>query len=117
LPHSIALAKTYGDAGLEVVTINFDDVDLNDGDAAPAAVRTLEKSVAPAPHLTNLQTKFGGSSESMDAFEITSGALPHYKLFDRKGQLRHTFELDPAAETEFTAADIDAAVAKLLAER
>jgi thiol-disulfide isomerase/thioredoxin len=112
LPHSIELAKQYGPAGFEVVTLNFDDPD-----AAETVVGTLEKSGAPEIHLTNLQSRFGGSTESMDAFEITSGALPHYKLFDRAGQLRHTFELDPAAAEQFTPADIDAAVTKLLAEQ
>lgn len=112
LPHSIDLAKEHSDAGLEVVTLNFDDPD-----SAESAVAILKRSGAPQSHLTNLQTKFGGSTESMDAFEITSGALPHYKLYDRTGKLRQVFELDPAAKQQFTPADIDAAVAKLLAEQ
>lgn len=112
LPHSVELAKLHADAGLEVVTLNFDDPD-----SADAATAILKKAGAPAAHLTNLQTKFGGSTESMDAFEITSGALPHYKLYDRQGRLRKVFELDPAAARQFTPADIDAAVAELLAER
>lgn len=111
LPHSIELAKQKGTDGLEVVTLNFDDPD-----SAQAAIAILKRSGAPAAQLTNLQTKFGGSTESMDAFEITSGALPHYKLFDRQGQLRKVFELDPSAKQQFTPADIDAAVAELLAE-
>lgn len=112
LPHSIELAKQHGSSGLEVITLNFDDPD-----SADAAIATLEKSGAPVAHLTNLQTAFGGSTESMDAFEITSGALPHYKLYDRQGKLRRVFELDPAAKQQFTPADIDAEVSKLLAER
>ncbi|MGD9636691.1 MAG: TlpA family protein disulfide reductase [Pirellulales bacterium] len=111
LPHSLALAKEHGDDGLEVVTLNFDDPD-----SAESAVAILKKSGAPAANVTNLQTKFGGSTESMDAFEITSGALPHYKLYDRQGKLRQTFELDPSAKEQFTPADIDRAVAELLAE-
>jgi hypothetical protein len=63
-----------------------------------------------------LQCKSGTSSESFDAFEIASGALPHYKLYDRTGKLRRTFELDPSAKKQFTPADIDAAVTELLAE-
>ena len=117
LPHSIALARQHADAGFEVVTLNFDDVDAAVPVATSPAVMILKKSGAPAAHLTNLQTKFGGSTESMDAFEIASGALPHYNLFDRTGQLRRTFELDPAAKKQFTTADIDAAVAELVAER
>lgn len=116
LPHSIDLAREHGDAGLEVVTLNFDDVDMEDGDSTATATAILKKSGAPAAHVTNLQTRLGGSTESMDAFEITSGALPHYKLYDRQGQLRKVFELDPAANKQFTPAEIDATVADLLAE-
>jgi thiol-disulfide isomerase/thioredoxin len=116
LPHSIELARQRGGDGLEVVTLNFDDVDLEDSEAGESAKAILKKSGAPDDHLTNLQTKFGGSTESMDAFEITSGALPHYKLYDRTGKLRQVFELDPSAKKQFTPADIDHAVANLLAE-
>jgi len=114
LPHSIDLAKQHADDAFEVVTLNFDDVDSEDSDSAAAAI--LKRSGAPTAHLTNLQTKFGSSTESMDAFEITGGALPHYKLYDRQGQLRKVFELDPSAEQQFTPADIDRAIANLLAE-
>jgi hypothetical protein len=52
----------------------------------------------------------------MEAFAIDGGALPHYKLYDRHGQLRHTFALDPSASEQFTSEDIDAAVVALLME-
>jgi len=42
--------------------------------------------------------------------------VPHYKLYDRAGRLRHTFELDPLAREQFTPQEIDAAVEQLLAE-
>ncbi len=109
LPHAAELARQHPDTDFAVVTLNFDNPD-----AAEQVRSVLER--AGASGLTNLQSKFGGSSESMDAFEIASGALPHYKLFDRKGKLRRTFELDPSAKTQFGPADIDAAVAALLAE-
>lgn len=111
LPHSIALAKLHGAEALAVVTLDFDDPD-----SADQVRRVLAKSGAAAADVTNLQAKLGSSSEAMDAFEIASGALPHYKLFDRQGRLRQTFELDPTAAKQFTTADIDAAVEKLLAE-
>ena len=52
----------------------------------------------------------------MEAFDIQGGALPHYKLYDRTGRLRHTFALDPTADRQFTLQEIDAAVEQLLAE-
>ena len=52
----------------------------------------------------------------MDAFEIESGALPHYKLFDRKGELRATFAIDPSAAEQFTPEDVAEAIIELLEE-
>jgi thiol-disulfide isomerase/thioredoxin len=110
LPHSVALARAHAADGLAVVTVNFDDPD------AAANVRKVLAAAASTPPVTNLQSRLGSSTESMDAFEISSGALPHYKLIDRTGRLRQTFELDPSTRTQFTPADLDAAVAKLLAQ-
>lgn len=109
LPHAAELARQHPDADFAVVTLNFDDPDESQQVRA-----VLERAGAKA--LTNLQSNFGGSSESMNVFEIASGALPHYKLFDRKGKLRRAFELDPSAKTQFTLSDVDQAVAELLAE-
>jgi thiol-disulfide isomerase/thioredoxin len=110
LPRSVELTKRNTPA-LALVTLNFDDPD-----AAEQVGTVLAKAGANAAGVTNLQSKLGSSSESMDAFEIASGALPNYKLFDRQGKLRGTFELDPSAKKQYTPADVDAAVAKLLAE-
>lgn len=111
LPHSIELAKKHGVDGLAVVTLSFDDAD-----AAEQVGKVLAEAGAVAGGATNLQSKFGGSSQSMEAFEVSSGALPYYKLYDRTGKLRRTFALDPSAKRQFTPADIDAAVVELLAE-
>jgi thiol-disulfide isomerase/thioredoxin len=111
LPHSVERGKERGPQGLAVVTVNFDDSDATD-----AARKILETAGAGTAGVINLQSKLGGSSESMDAFEIASGALPHYKLYDRQGKLRQTFELDPTAKKQFTPEDVDSAIAKLLAE-
>jgi hypothetical protein len=75
---------------------------------------TLER--VGANRLTNLVSEYGGGSRSAEEFDVTGGAIPHYKLYDRSGKLRQTFGIDPAAERQYTPADIDAAVAKLLAE-
>lgn len=111
LPHTAELAKEHRGDGLKVVAISFDDPD-----SADQVRKALEGAGANAAGVVCLQCKSGTSSESFDAFEITSGALPHYKLYDRTGKLRRTFELDPSAKKQFTTADIDAAVSELLAE-
>src|SRR5262245_12113147 len=101
LPHSVELAKNHAAAGLAVVTLNFDDPD-----AAEQVRAGLTRAGAGSSNVTNLQTTLGSGTEAMDAYEITSGALPHYKLYDRQGKLRQVIELDPAAKTQFTTADI-----------
>ena len=109
LPHTIQLADRLGPGGLEVVTMSFDDP------VEKQHVADLLRS-KQAGRLTNLISQYGGGPQSMTAFEIESGAVPHYKLYDRAGRLRHTFELDPLAREQFTPQEIDAAVEQLLAE-
>jgi hypothetical protein len=65
---------------------------------------------------TNLISQFGGSPRTMEELEISSGAVPFYKLYDRSGRLRQTFGISPAAAKQFTTGDIEAAVEQLLAQ-
>ena len=109
LPHTVELSKRDGENGLAVVTMSLDDPD------SVATIGAVLERVS-ADGLTNLVSQYGGSPQSAEAFEIDGGAIPHYKLYDRSGKLRQTFSLDPAAARQFTPADIDAAVAELLAE-
>jgi thiol:disulfide interchange protein len=108
-PHVVALGRKNSGRGLAVITVNMD--------APEAAEKTLAFLTAnQAGVATHLISQFGGSPQSMEAFEIPGGALPCYKLFDRSGRLQQTFALDPAAKTQFTIQDVDAAIEKLLAE-
>lgn len=111
LPHTFESAQQRAAAGLAVVTLNFDDPD-----ASEAVRAALTRAGAETADTANLQTTLGSSPAALDTYEITGGALPHYKLFDRAGKLRQVFELDPTAKTQFTSAEIDAAVDKLLVE-
>lgn len=109
LPHTGKLASQHGDGGFAAVTLSFDDPDK-----LPQVRRALSAiGVGPVTHLIS---KFGGSPRSSEAFDVPGGALPHYKLYDRSGKLRRTFELDPSAEQQFTPSDMETAVAELLAE-
>lgn len=110
LPHTLELAQRLKDRGLVVVTLNFDDVD------SAAKVETVLNRDGLASHSTNLICKSGGSTKAMDEFEIPSGALPHYKFYDRAGKLRRTIGVDDTASEQFSTADVDAAVEELLAE-
>lgn len=110
LPHTLELGQRLADRGLAVVTVSCDD---------PSESARVAEFLGSqhAQGATNLVSEFGGSPRTMDEFEIANGSVPFYKLYDRKGELRQTFGVDPAAKKQFTAADIEAAVDKLLAEK
>ena len=38
----------------------------------------------------NLISSYGVGQEGFSAFEITDGSIPHYKVYDRRGELQHT---------------------------
>ena len=109
LPHTIELADRFGKRGLAVVTVSCDDPSESE------RVAEFLRSQG-AGGVTNLISRYGASPQSMEAFEIASGAVPHYKLFDRAGNLRRTFGVDPVAKRQFTVEEIDAAIEQLLAE-
>jgi thiol-disulfide isomerase/thioredoxin len=109
LPHTIDLAERFGKRDLAVLTVSFDDP----GELAPIEEFLRSKG---AGGVTNLVSQYGASPQSMDYFEIENGSVPHYKLYDRSGQLRHSFGVDPSADKQFTLADIDAAIEQLIGE-
>lgn len=86
-PHTVEMANEYGDHGLAVISVSMDDPDSKD-----QAVEFLQKQNAT---FTNLLSSLGGEEEGMAAFGIESGSLPHYKIYDRNGNLVKTFEQDP----------------------
>lgn len=105
-PHTVELYTKHAAAGLAVVSVSLDDP------ADEAKVKTfLEKQGAT---FDNLLSKWGGDGPSFENFDIRGGAVPHYKLYDRDGQLRQTFSVDPAAKRQFTPADIERSVLDLL---
>jgi thiol-disulfide isomerase/thioredoxin len=109
LPHTIELAHKYRSSGLAVVTVSCDEP----GDAERVAQFLSTKGAGVT---INLISQFGGSSRTMEEFEISSGAVPFYVLYDRSGRMRKTFGVNPVAKTPFTPADIEAAVEQLVAE-
>lgn len=109
LPHTLELGERFADRGLAVVTVSCDE---------PEEADRVNKflNAKQAGGATNLISQFGGSPRTMDEFEITSGAVPFYKLYDRTGKLRQTFGIRPTSKKQFTPAEIEAAAEQLLAE-
>lgn len=108
LPHTLDLGRRLADRGLVVITVSCDEP----ADAEQVTKFLTSKQAAGA---TNLISQFGGSSKSMEEFEIATGAVPFYKLYDRTGKLQQTFGIKPSAKKQYTSADIDAAIENLLA--
>jgi thiol-disulfide isomerase/thioredoxin len=99
-PHTVELHKQHQREGLAVISVNLDYLDDE-----PKVKEFLEKQGAT---FDNLISKYdGGGSDANDAFDI--GPLPHLRLYDRQGKLRHQWE--------GKAADLDAKIKELLAEK
>jgi hypothetical protein len=104
--HTVELHAKYAAAGLAVVCVSLDEP------ADEARVRAfLEKQRVT---FDSLLSKWGGDDPSFETLDTRAGTIPHYKLYDRDGQLRETFSVDPAAARQFTPADIERSVVRLL---
>jgi thiol-disulfide isomerase/thioredoxin len=102
LPHSLELGRQFADRGLAVVTVSCDE--KSEAGRVAEFLATKKADVA-----TNLISEFGSSTATMEEFKIENGAVPSYKLYDRKGELRQTFGMT-------TPGEIDQAIEKLLSE-
>ena len=83
-PHTVALAVQHADRGLRVVTVSLDSEEKIQQAASFAADHR-----GPAEHFVS---QYGTGSRSFDEFEIDAGMIPYFKLYDRSGTLRYTFE-------------------------
>jgi thiol-disulfide isomerase/thioredoxin len=107
-PHTVELSRTLADKGLVVLSVSCDDA--NRVDEALTFLRTH------GGKFQHLRSVHGSDEQTFVDFEIDGGALPHYKLYDRKGLLRHTIAAgDPSGEP-FDLATLDKAIEELLAE-
>jgi thiol-disulfide isomerase/thioredoxin len=104
-PHTVSLERKYNDRGLAVISVSLNEP------SEEAQVREFLEGQGAG--FDNLLSKYGGGSEAIDAFELP-GPVPCYRVYDRAGELRHEFAVDPSAERQFTADDIEAAMKGLL---
>lgn len=104
LPHTVEAAAKYGPQGFVVVAVAIDDPN----DVAAVDAKLSQRNGYVLPFLS----KYGVSSESVEKFGISDGALPHLKLLDRSGKVVETFGV---GGTPPKAENIDAAVERVLA--
>ena len=105
-PHAVELQRRLGNRGLTVISFSLDDPDKTE---AVKVVLTRQ-----AGTLENFLSRDGAGSQSFSDLQIEDGALPHLKLYDRRGKLRKTFS---GGGSPIDARKIDAAVEELLSER
>ena len=107
-PHTVELSQKHpGD--LVVFTVSMDEAD----EESLAGVKSF-LAANGVGNTTPLHSADGGSEQAYIDFDITGGALPHYKVYGRDGQLAASFggDVDNPLEIE----QVDAAVAAALGE-
>jgi thiol-disulfide isomerase/thioredoxin len=105
-PQTLALAKKYASQGLTVVSVSMDSPDPKDQEKV---LHFLQQQNA---QIINLANRMDDSEAAFGAFDIDGGALPHYKIFDRKGNPGRKFGGDP--DHPFDEKDIEEAVVAVL---
>jgi thiol-disulfide isomerase/thioredoxin len=104
-PHTVALARKYRDGGLAVISLSMDNPS-----AAPQVLAFLERQAAD---FDNLLSNYSSPVEATKAFGLP-GPVPCYRVYDREGKLHREFAVDPRATQQFTTADVEAAIQKIL---
>ncbi len=104
-PHTVKLYGELAGDGLDVISVSLDDPENQ-----AAVIDFLRREGAA---FDNLLSTYGGSNASIERFDIADGTLPHYKLYDRQGTLRHVFL---SSEGSITAEELDRQIRQLLEE-
>lgn len=92
-----------------MITVNFDQSDSRQ------SVLDLLRQVK-ATDTINLMSRAAAAEDAFETFDVPDGALPHYKLYDRQGELFQSLTPgDP--DQPLTPERIDATVAAALAVR
>ena len=88
-PHTVEWSRKYAEKGLAVISVSLDDPDEQGNNAQ--ALGFLKSKGAT---FQNLLSRHGADAPSFEAFDISSGGIPYYKLFDREGQVIQSFGND-----------------------
>jgi thiol-disulfide isomerase/thioredoxin len=79
-PHTVQLSRKFDPAEVAVVSVSMDE---------PSDQESVQAFLQDAgAEFENLISKYGVGQEGFEAFEITDGAIPHYKVYDQAGELR-----------------------------
>jgi len=98
-PHTVEMNRKYKERGLATIAVSFDDPS---DESAPRDF--LAKQGAD---FENLLSSYDPGPAAFEGFGID--LVPHFRLYDRKGQLRHKWDAQPG--------DADEKIVALLAEK
>jgi thiol-disulfide isomerase/thioredoxin len=105
-PHSVELAHKHKEKGLATIAVSFDSLENE------SEVR--EFLAGQHADFENLLSKYDGANqEAAEGFQMS--ALPQYRLYDRKGELRYRWEAD--SEDLKKPGFVEAKLEELLAEK
>ncbi|MFW5692940.1 MAG: TlpA family protein disulfide reductase [Thermoguttaceae bacterium] len=102
-PHTVELHEQFADDGLRVISVSFDQPESEE-----AVLDFLKKHNAT---FDNFISRYGAGPDSPEKFDLP-GTLPQLLLYDRKGELTHTF---PEPQSGVDPDAVDRAVEELLA--
>jgi thiol-disulfide isomerase/thioredoxin len=122
-PHAVQLHSKFQDRGLTVMSVSIDQMDEGENlDELKARVLNyLKDRQATFPNLLVPVTDLAAGDPSAtdlitSRFDIDGGAIPHFKLYDRRGNLHQKFVVNLETGESFDPKAIDTAIEKLLAE-
>jgi thiol-disulfide isomerase/thioredoxin len=98
-PHTVEMHQKYKDQGLATIAVTFDEPSEE-----PKAREFLAKQHAD---FENLLSTYGQGSAAFEGFGID--LVPHFRLYDRQGKLRHKWDAAPK--------DAEQKIEELLAEK
>jgi thiol-disulfide isomerase/thioredoxin len=98
-PHTVELHKKFNTQGLNTIAVTFDS-----SDDEPKAREFLAKQGAD---FENLLSSYDPGSAAFEAFGVE--LVPHFRLYDRQGKLRHKWDAEPK--------DAEQRIQELLAEK
>jgi hypothetical protein len=99
----VKLYERYKEQGLVVISVNLDDPGEEQ--------RVLDFLASHKATFDNLISKYDVGPKSFEVFEIETGNVPYYKLYDRTGNLHTTLG---HTQDSIKPSDIDQAVEHLL---
>lgn len=106
-PKTLELAKKLGSQGFTAISMSMDE--------PKAKARVLHFLQEQNAEIINLANNLEDSETAFGALDIDGGALPHYKIFGRKGNLRRKFGGDP--DHHFDEKDVEKEVLAALREK